>query len=282
MMRTEGLIDSHAHLDFADFADDREQVLERAWQAGLQAIVCVGLGRDGAEQAVALAAGDERLRATVGIHPHDAHLGVEFPERAGEEVDPELLAEWQRRLPGVMREMERLARQPGVVAMGEVGLDYHYDFSPRPLQRELFAAFIDLARRLGLPLVIHSREAAADTVAIMRRRQAAACGGVFHCFGGDALLQQAAREFDFYLGLAGPLTFKNAEGLRRVAAELPLERLLVETDCPYLAPVPYRGRRNEPAHVVEVARRLAEIRKLPLEKIARVTSENARRLFRMG
>lgn len=275
------LIDSHAHLDFDDFGADLEQVLDRAWAAGLSGIICVGLGREGAERAIALAAGDERLRATVGIHPHDAHLGIDFPERAGEDIDAQLLEQWRQRLPGAMQEMERLARRPGVVAIGEVGLDYHYDLSPRPVQRLLFAEFVALARHLTLPLVIHSREAAADTVAIMREQGAAAAGGVFHCFGGDELLRQAAAEFDFFLGLAGPLTFKKADALRRVAAELPLERLLVETDSPYLAPVPYRGRRNEPAHVVEVARRLAEVKNLPLDEVARATSENTRRLFRL-
>lgn len=275
------LLDSHAHLDFDSFATDREAVLERAWKTGLTQIICIGLGADGAREALALAEMDERIWATVGLHPHDAHLGVACEGDPCDPLPEEARAAWEKARAASLSDLEALVRRPKVVAIGEVGLDYHYDHSPRQLQRDLFRSFIRLAARSGLPLVIHTREASRDTIRILREERAERVGGVIHCFGGDPELERAALEMGFYLGLAGPLTFKKADELRAAARDVPLDRLLVETDCPYLAPVPYRGKRNEPAHVIEVVRKLAELRDLSPEEIGRITAANARRLFGM-
>ncbi len=275
------LLDSHAHLDFDSFEGDREAVLDRAWETGLTQIVCIGLGADGARETLALADTDERLRATVGVHPHDAHLGVSWEGDPCDPLPKEARAAWETARAATISDFELLARRPKVVAIGEVGLDYHYDHSPRQLQRDLFRYFIRLAKLCGRPLVIHTREASRDTIRILREEEANRVGGVIHCFGGDPELGRTALEMGFYLGLAGPLTFKKADELRSAAGLAPLERLLVETDCPYLAPVPYRGKRNEPAHVIEVVRKLAEIRDLSPEEIGRITAANARRLFGM-
>ncbi len=273
------LLDSHAHLNFDSFATDREAVLERAWKTGLTQIICIGLGPDGAREALALAEMEERIRVTVGVHPHDAHLGVVWEGDPCDPLPEKARAAWEAARAATLIDFEVLARRPEVVAIGEVGLDYHYDYSPRKLQRDLFRSFIRLAAQIGLPLVIHTREAGRDTIRILQEERAERAGGVIHCFGGDPELGRAALEMGFYLGLAGPLTFKKADELRAAAKDVPLDRLLVETDCPYLAPVPYRGKRNEPAHVIEVVRKLAELRDLSPEEIGRITAANARRLF---
>ena len=254
------LIDSHAHLDDLRYDTDRDNVLQRAQTAGIEAIVTIGCDLATSQAAVALAHAHPNIFATIGVHPHEA-------KEIGE---------------GWYESFRSLARHPKVVAYGEIGLDYHYDHSPREIQRQRFREQIHLARELALPLVIHTREAQEDTMMILREESAVDVGGVFHCFSGDAWLAKDALDLGFYLSFSGVLTFKNATMLRDIAKTVPLDRLMVETDCPYLAPIPYRGKRNEPAYVQYVAETLAEIRgNGSVESIARATVENTKRVFRI-
>ena len=255
-------VDSHAHIDGEEFDADRDEVVARARAAGVAAILNVGTGdphSGSLERAVRVAEKYEGVYAAAGVHPHDARL---FDEAVG----------------GRLREL--LAGSARAVAWGEIGLDYHYDHSPREVQREVFGRQLRLAREMSLPVIIHSREADEDTVEILAREWAGAeRGGVMHCFGGGRWMAERALELGFYISFAGNVTFKKAEPLREVARLVPPERLLVETDCPYLAPVPHRGRRNEPAHVADTARFVAELRGTTPEELGRVTSENFSRLF---
>jgi TatD DNase family protein len=255
-------VDSHAHIDGEAFDADRAEVVARARAAGVCAILTVGTGDPHAgelERAVETALKFEGVYAAAGVHPHDAKL---FDDAAAE------------RLSKLVRSSER------VVAWGEIGLDYHYDHSPREVQREAFQRQLRLAREAALPVIIHSREADEDTIEILESEwRAAERAGVLHCFGGSAWMAERALALGFYVSFAGNVTFKNAEPLREVARTIPLDRLLIETDCPFLAPVPLRGRRNEPAFVVETARRLAELRATTVEEIGRATSENFSKLF---
>ena len=255
-------VDSHCHIDGPEYDADREDVIGRAIDAGVVTMLNVATGdpNSGAfERAVELAEKHEEIYAAVGVHPHDAKL---FDIQA------------ERRLLDLLRQSKR------VVAWGEIGLDYHYDHSPREVQREIFRRQLRLARGVNLPVVIHSREADEDTISIISEElMSYERGGVMHCFGGSLEMARSAIELGFFISFAGNLTFKKAEDLREVARQLPLERLLIETDCPYLSPVPFRGKRNEPARVVETARGLAGLHGRELEEIARVTSENFVRLF---
>ena len=254
------LIDSHAHLDDLRYDTDRDNVLQRAQTAGIEAIVTIGCDLATSQAAVALAHAHPNIFATIGVHPHEA-------KEIGE---------------GWYESFRSLAQHPKIVAYGEIGLDYHYDHSPREIQRQRFREQIHLARELALPLVIHTREAQEDTVMILREEGAVDVGGVFHCFSGDMWLAKDALDLGFYLSFSGVLTFKNATMLRDIAKTVPLDRLMVETDCPYLAPVPYRGKRNEPAYVQYVAETLAEIRgNGSVESVARATVENTKRVFRI-
>jgi TatD DNase family protein len=198
---------------------------------------------------------------SIGAHPHQAH------QFAGREHDVE----------GAVR--AALASTPAVKAIGEIGLDYHYDFSPRDVQRQVFASQVRLARELRLPVIVHTREADDDTVGIIRDEGGGDVTGVFHCFSGTESLADQALDLGFFLSFSGIVTFPRAEALRRIAARVPADRLLVETDCPYLAPVPMRGKRNEPAWVVQTAARLAEIRQAPLAEIDRIVTQNLGRLL---
>ena len=255
-------VDSHAHIDGEEFDADRDETIARAREAGVRAILNVGTGDPhggNLERAVAVAEKYEGVYAAVGVHPHDARL---YDEEA------------ERRLLSIVR------RGPPVVALGEIGLDFHYDNSPRDIQCEVFARQLRLARTEGLPVVIHSREADDETVAILRKEYSGAQrGGIMHCFGGGLPMAEDVLKLGFMISFAGNVTFKKAENLREVARAVPPERLLVETDCPFLAPVPFRGRRNEPAYVVETARFLAELRGVGHEELGRVTSENFARFF---
>lgn len=254
-------VDSHAHIDGEEFDADREDVVARARAAGVLAILNVGTGDPHSgklERAVALAESYVEVFAAVGVHPHDAKLYDENAEQR-------------------LRELSRNSR---VIALGEMGLDFHYDNSPRETQREVFARQLRLAREENLPVIIHSREADEETIEILRSDYAGNTrGGIMHCFGGGMPLAEAALELGFMISFAGNVTFKKAENLRDVARIVPLERMFVETDCPYLAPVPLRGRRNEPAFVVETARFIAEMRGLEPVEFGRVTSENFARFF---
>jgi TatD DNase family protein len=275
------LIDSHAHLDFPEFVSDRDMVIKRAREAGVGEIVCIGLGVTAEEmgRAVLLASSDERLWATVGVHPHEARLGIECKGDPRAVLAPAVRSAWDQRRAHLLRQMQNITLHPKVVAVGETGLDFHYDHSPREMQRELFRASIRLAAERCLPLVIHSRNAADEVAAILREEHAERVGGVIHCFSGDAPLEEVGLKLGFYFGLTGVITFPKASALREVVKRLPLERLLIETDSPFLTPVPHRGRRNEPAYVSEVARALAGVKGVSYEDAARVTTENARRLF---
>ncbi|MBX5478209.1 MAG: TatD family hydrolase [Pyrinomonas methylaliphatogenes] len=255
-------VDSHAHIDGPEYDADRAQVLERARAVGIIAVLTVGAGdpASGAlERAVQLAEDEPMVYAAVGIHPHEARL---FDEAAAARLG-------------------RLIRHPKAIAWGEIGLDYHYDNSPRDVQRRAFAAQLKLAREAGKPVIIHSREADEDTLAILRDELSRDHGGVMHCFTGGWRAAEAALDLGMMISFAGILTFKRADELRAIAREVPLDRVLIETDSPYLAPVPYRGRRNEPAYVIEVARALAVVRGLSVEEIGRRTTENFTRLFRL-
>jgi TatD DNase family protein len=256
------VIDSHCHLDTDAFAGDRDEVIERARAAGVTAMVCVGAGQDtsSARGSVALAGRHADVYATVGVHPHDVARMSE--------------ADWA--------ELGELAGGSRVVAVGETGLDYHYDHSPRETQRAAFRRFVALARGARKPVVSHVREAHADAAAVLGEEGAAAVGGVIHCFTGG--VDDARRYLDLgqHLSFSGILTFKNADDIRAAAAFAPLDRLLVETDAPYLAPIPHRGRRNEPALVALTLAALAQLRGISVEEADRATTANTRRLFAMG
>ena len=266
------MTDSHAHLDQPAFAPDRQAVLARAARAGVSTVVSIGmldgegswedtfslvdaLHPDGADHSESEA---PQLFTTLGCHPHDARL---FEQLGGEE------------------RLAELARRPRLLAIGEVGLDYHYDLSPRPEQRDVFRRQIRTARDLGLPVVVHHRDAEDDFLRIADEEDLAACGAILHCFTASQRLARAAWERGFLISFSGILTFKNAEDLRRTAALTPLDHLLVETDSPYLAPTPHRGKRAEPAMVVETARCLAAVRATDLEEIEAATDANFRRFF---
>jgi TatD DNase family protein len=249
--------DSHAHLTLEAFDDDREEVILRARAAGLSYLCTIGsLARDAA-QAASLADRHDFIYFTAGLHPHDAKL-------------------WDDSCPG---RLEALSAHPRFVAIGEIGLDYHYDYSPRDRQREAFREQIRLARRLGVPVVIHTREAHEDTLRILEEEKAAEVGGIFHCFSGNSEMARFATGAGFYISFSGSLTFKNAGGLREVAGSVPLPLLLTETDAPFLSPHPHRGKRNEPVRVLEVVTKLAELHGLPPEAMGERTTRNFESAF---
>ena len=255
-------IDSHAHIDGPEFDADREEMLERAETAGVSAILNVGTGdpHSGAfERAVELGRKHLFVYTAIGTHPHDARL---YDDEAEEKI-------------------KTLSQDLKVLAWGEIGLDFHYDNSPRDVQVEVFKRQLRAARACELPVVIHTREAEAETIDILRSEyEGAERRGVFHCFSGSGELARRAVELGFMISFSGIVTFKKADELRLVASEVPLDRLLIETDCPYLTPVPYRGKRNEPGFVVEVARCLAGIHGVDVEEIGRITTENFVHLFK--
>lgn len=250
------MVDSHCHLDDEKFNDDRDAVIERALAAGVTTMLAIGTG-DGPpdlEAAVRLAEKYPFIYATVGIHPHDA-------ARATKET---------------LTAIETLATHPKVVAIGEIGLDYYYDTSPREAQADVFAQQAEIAKRLGKPIVIHTRDAWADTVKIVR--QHAPGQGIFHCFSGGEAEALEALGLGYHLSFGGVVTFPKADGVRRAAQTAPEDRLLIETDCPYLAPVPHRGKRNEPAFMKHTLERLSEVRGCPVEQLAQATTRNFERL----
>ena len=256
------LTDTHAHLDFPRFKSDRERVIKRAAAAGVKAIINVGVSLASSQAAVALAESYPQVYAAVGVHPHDAKT-----------VTKE-----------VLEELRALASHPKVVAIGETGLDFFRDLSPRDKQRQAFQQQLALASEVGKPVIIHDRDAHKEIMSILRRwiRGSHKPVGVLHCFSGDLAMAQEAIELGFYISTAGPVTFKNARRLRELIRQLPVEKLLVETDCPYLTPHPYRGKRNEPAYVKFVAQEVARVKGLSVEEVARITSDNARALFALA
>jgi TatD DNase family protein len=253
------LIDSHAHIQGKEYAGETEAVIRRAHEAGVGQIIVVGGAGEISSNvaAVALASAFPNVYATVGMHPHDA-----------KDVSDEEL-----------RKLKELTFHPKVVAVGETGLDYYYNHSPHQVQRKVFGQFIRMARETGLPLVVHERDAAKETVELLRNEGEGKTRGVIHCFTGD---YRAAREYldlGFYLSFTGIITFKNAAPLREVVRKVPLERMFVETDSPYLTPVPHRGKRNEPAYVRFVAETISQVKEVPLVEVALITSRNVRDLF---
>ncbi|MCC7352113.1 MAG: TatD family hydrolase [Anaerolineae bacterium] len=259
------LVDTHCHLDFPHFDADREVTLERARGAGIEFIVNPGSDMESSRRAVSLAGNYPDVYAAVGIHPHNA-LSLDA---------------------AALTELRALAQSPKVVAIGEIGLDYYRDLSPRAAQEEAFRLQLDLAAELDKPVIIHDRDAHADVARILeewsnaRGSKGGWPAGVLHAFSGDRELAEAGFRWGFMVAIGGPLTFQNARRLQGLARELPLIHLVVETDAPYLSPHPYRGQRNEPARVTLVAETLAALHGLPLAEIARQTTTNARRLFRI-
>lgn len=255
------LIDSHCHLDRIDltaYDGCLDSALNHARARGVQAFLCISVNADNLSAVQQIAASHADVWASIGIHPLDCHGPV------------------------ALDRLEEFARMPKVVAIGETGLDYFYAEQDKALQQQSFIEHIALARKLDKPLIVHTRQARADTLALLREHKADEVGGVLHCFTEDWPMAKAALDLGFYISFSGILTFKNAVELREVAAQVPLDRLLVETDSPYLAPVPYRGQSNQPAYVLEVAQCLADLRQLPLERLAQQTTENFHRLFRLN
>ena len=253
------MIDSHCHIDMPQFDADRNEVVARAREAGLAEMLVIGGVDEGSSHRRALeVAASFDLPATAGVHPHEARI-------ADEAAYDELLS---------------LAREGRIVAVGEVGLDFHYDHSPRPAQREAFRRQIRLAREVGLPLVVHTREADQETADILEEEGASEVGGVIHCFTGGLELARRALGLGFLISFSGIVAFPRAELIQELAREVPDDRLLVETDAPFLAPPPHRGRRNEPAFVVDVARQVAALRGTTVEAVGGIAEQNYRRLFR--
>ncbi|MDE0030642.1 MAG: TatD family hydrolase [Deltaproteobacteria bacterium] len=253
------LIDTHCHIQTEEFDEDRKEVLSRARDAGVETLIVVGGAGELStnDRAVHLAEEHAGIYATVGMHPHDAK------DVSAEDMD---------RLRG-------LAGHPKVIAIGETGLDFHYDHSPRDIQREMFERFVALAVETRLPIVVHNRESDREVAETLRERGGGRLEGVIHCFTSDAAAARTFLDLGFYLSFSGIVTFKNAEALRDIARWVPLDRLLIETDAPFLAPVPKRGRRNEPAYVRFVAETLARARGVDVDEIAGASSRNARTLF---
>lgn len=252
------LFDTHAHLHFPDYAEDLDAVLERARAAGLRGMVTIGTDRDTNRATVEMAGRLSDVWATVGIHPHDAADATEAD----------------------FEEMERLAgEERKVVGFGEMGLDFFRDLSPRPAQEKVFRRQIDIARRARKPLVVHCRDAHKETLAILSEERAPEAGGVMHCFSGDVEIARRCVDLGLYISLAGPVTYKNARALPEVARFVPEDRLVVETDCPYLPPTPHRGKRNEPAFVALTVAHVAGLRGVDPERLSDTLTANAARLF---
>ncbi|RMG43898.1 MAG: TatD family deoxyribonuclease [Candidatus Dadabacteria bacterium] len=254
------LFDTHTHLDAPEFDADREKVIERALAAGVTRLLNVGASRnlDSARDSIKLAEKYDFIYASVGVHPHDAGAELDF------------------------NTLQELATHPRVVAIGETGLDFYRDWSPRNSQYEWFKKQIKLALEVNKPLIIHSRETAKECFELLVDLGADAVGGVFHCYPADSSFAAKLREINFMVSFPGILTFKNAKDLQKAAEEIPLSQIMLETDAPYLAPVPYRGKRCESAFVVETAKKLAELKGIPLEDVARITTENALCFFKIN
>ena len=250
------LVDSHCHLDFADFGPERETVIERARAAGVGTMVTICTRLDEFPAVRAIADLHTDIWCSVGVHPHEA------ADYAATMVD----------------DLAALAEHPRVIGIGETGLDFHYDHSPRDAQEQVFRTHVAAAHASGLPLIIHAREADAEIARVLREEGARS--GVLHCFSSGRALAEAALDLGFYISISGIVTFKNADELRAIVRDVPLDRLLVETDAPYLAPVPYRGKRNEPAYVAATAAAVAALKGIEPDALAEATSDNFFRLFR--
>lgn len=252
-------IDTHVHLNADQYEEDLQQVIERALEAKVEKMVVVGFDRKTIERAMQLIDDYEFLYAVIGWHPVDA---IDCTEED-------------------LKWIEELASHPKVVAIGETGLDYYWDKSPKEVQQQLFRKQIRLAQKLNLPIVIHNREATGDVVQILREENAASIGGVMHCFSGSVETARECIAMNFMISLGGPVTFKNAKTPKEVAKEIPLQYLLIETDAPYLAPHPYRGKRNEPSYVPLVAEEIARLKGITVEEVAKATTKNATKFFKL-
>ncbi|MFP3868068.1 MAG: TatD family hydrolase [Desulfobacteraceae bacterium] len=249
--------DSHAHLDLPEYHADQSQVIQRAWDAGVELIINIGISVDNSAQVLTTAQRYDQIYCTIGVHPHGVGNLIE------DQID----------------RLGQLARHPQVVAVGEIGLDFYRRRAPEEVQKHWFRRQLELAHALGKPVVIHTREAMADTLAILREYAPRLCGGVMHCFGGSYEDAKAFLDLGLVLSLSGVLTYPKAQPLREVVKKLPLEGLLIETDAPYLAPQPRRGKRNEPAYLLYTAQTLAELKGLDLAQAAQFTWNNTRRVF---
>ncbi|GLI83651.1 TatD family hydrolase [Rossellomorea marisflavi] len=254
------LFDTHVHLNAEQFDEDVEEVIARAKEAGVENMVVVGFDRPTIERAMELVETYDFLYASVGWHPVDA---IDMKDE-----DLDWIEEW--------------TKHPKVVALGEMGLDYHWDKSPEDVQKDVFRRQIRLAKKVKLPIIIHNREATQDIVDILKEEGASEVGGIMHCFSGSPEVAKECVDMNFYISLGGPVTFKNARKPKEVAKEIPLEKLLVETDCPYLAPHPNRGKRNEPAYVRLVAEQIAELKEISIEEVEAATTRNAKKLFNIN
>ncbi len=252
-------IDTHVHLNAEQYNEDLQDVIDRALEAGVNQMVVIGFDQKTIKRAIELAEEYEFIYAVVGWHPVDA---IDC-------TDEDL--QW----------IEELASHPKVVAIGETGLDYHWDKSPKEIQQQVFRKQIQLAQRVNLPLVIHNRDATEDVVRILQEEQAEKTGGVMHCFGGSVETAKTCIDMNFMISLGGPVTFKNAKKPKEVATEIPLEWLMIETDAPYLAPHPHRGKRNEPGLVPLVAEEIARLKGVSIEEVAQATTENAKRFYQL-
>lgn len=253
-------IDTHVHLNADQYDEDLQEVIDRALNSKVEKMVVIGFDRKTIKRAIELAEQYDFIYAVVGWHPVDA---IDC-------TDEDL--EW----------IEQLAAHEKVVGIGETGLDYHWDKSPRDIQQQVFRQQIQLAKRVKLPIIIHNREATEDVLTILREEDAQQVGGVMHCFGGSVETAYESIKMNFMISLGGPVTFKNAKKPKEVAAEIPLEHLMIETDAPYLAPHPYRGKRNEPSYVTLVAEEIARLKELPVETVAEATTKNAERFYKLS
>ncbi len=251
------LFDTHAHLNAIQYDEDLEEVIERAKLEKVTHIVVVGFDHETITRAMELTEKYEMIYAAVGWHPVDA---VDMK-------DEDLL--W----------IKELASHPKVVAIGEMGLDYYWDKSPKDIQKDVFRKQIQLAKEVKLPIIIHNRDATEDVVRILQEEKASEVGGIMHCFTGSLEVAKQCMDMNFYISFGGPVTFKNAKKPKEVVKEIPMDKLLIETDCPYLTPHPYRGKRNEPSYVKYVAEQIAELREMDFEEIAQKTSDNAMKVF---
>ena len=252
-------IDTHVHLNADQYEEDVDEVITRAVDAGVTKMIVVGFDRKTINKAMELTERYSFIYAVVGWHPVDA---IDCTEED-------------------LKWIEGLAEHPKVVGIGETGLDYHWDKSPKDIQQELFRKQIQLAKKVNLPIIIHNRDATADVVRILKEEEAKETGGIMHCFGGSVETAKECIDMNFLISLGGPVTFKNAKTPKEVATEIPLSKLLIETDAPYLAPHPYRGKRNEPVYVTLVAEEIAKLKGLSIEEVALATTENAQSLFKI-
>ncbi|MBK0010193.1 MULTISPECIES: TatD family hydrolase [Priestia] len=251
------LFDTHVHLNAEQYEDDLQEVINRALEKGVQNMVVVGFDEPTIKKAIQIAETYDFIYASVGWHPVDAI-----------DMTDEHLA-W----------IEELAQHPKVVALGEMGLDYHWDKSPKEVQKDVFRRQIRLARKVKLPIIIHNRDATEDVVTILKEEHVEEVGGIMHCFTGSIEVAKQCMDMNMYISFGGPVTFKNAKKPKEVAVELPLDKLLIETDCPYLTPHPFRGKRNEPGYVSYVAEQIAELKGITYEELADITTANAKKLF---